>query len=156
MSQNTWVSWIAAIPDLVIVLTTWFVNCFFLISCLLLQFSLLDFDLGFATVPLLGGLLPLLLLYCYSIGWQIHLLKWFITPAHWAVAVITEQPDLSVYCTGIFMVCNRCCGMGSTGNMFVIAKEKNLKEQGARQMSRQMQKRESKEGFNFPVLEDIN
>jgi len=46
--------------------------------------------------------------------------------------------------------------MGSTGNMFVIAKEKNLKEQGARQMSRQMQKRESKEGFNFPVLEDIN
>lgn len=152
-----WVSWIVAIPALGIILITYSLNSiFFLTSSLLLQFSLLDFSLGFSTVLLPGGLLPLLFLYCYCIGWQIHLLKWFITPAHRAVAVLTEQTDLSIGSTDIFIF-PRCSGMGSNGSIFVIAKEKHLKEQGARQMSRQKQRRERKEnGFNFPVLWDIN
>lgn len=156
MSQNTWISWISAIPHLRIILITYSLNFIFFLIYSLLQFSLLDFNLGFATFPLPGGLLPLLFLYCYCIGWQIHLLKWFITPAHRAVAVLTEQTDLSICSTDIFIF-PRCSGMGSSGSIFVIAKEKHLKEQGARQMSRQRQRRESKEkGFDFPVLWDIN
>lgn len=57
-----------------------------------------------------------------------HPLKRFITPAHWAVAVTKEQIDLSVHCTHIFMVCNRCCGIGSSGRVVVIEKKKKIKE----------------------------
>lgn len=125
-SKYKWLEWAKYMGQggLGILLFTCYLNCLFLISPLLLQFPLSYLSWGFATVPLPGGLLSLLVLYCYSIQWQIHLLKWFITPAQRAVAVITEQTDLSICCTDIFMVSNRCCGMGSSEVYLWWQKEK--------------------------------